>query len=357
MPALCALLLAVPAFAQDAIIQLDGTVTDGTIETATVSKVTWKDGRGKSKSLKSSQILDLDLVAVNSALSAGNRYLADFDYQNATGTFSSIAASSDGLTSTLAGLLNAETLLAWSQIDGGKASEAQKAFATWLAANPDSWFSARAQTGQAMATAAAGDTDSAAKLFEKLAAFAFEKTLPNHIEFGARLGRCEVFLIGKQATVAEARLRDLVPKIADALKSGDSSNALRTRLRKLHSRGQILLGDSIEAKDGVAKARSYWENLGRDRNSSLDVRAAATVGAARAARQSGALRDAQLLLAQVVATMPASQEVSARALFELAETCAELENTPTSAKSYYQRLVDDYSSTSWAVKARAMLDG
>lgn len=354
MSALYALLLAAPAFAQDAIIQLDGSITEGAIQLATVDAIEWTDSRGKSHQLKSSKILDLDLGSIKSLLKTGNQFLAVFDYQNAVGAFSG-SARGDGLGATIASLRIAETLLTWSSIDAGKAKEAEAAFTAWLAANPDSWFSPRAQTGKAMAAALSGDTVRAAKMFEDLAAFAFEKDFPIHVELSARLGRCQVFLMGKQANVAEARLRDLVPKIADGMTASNTSGVLRIRLRLLHSQGQILLGDAIEAKDGVAKARSYWNKLSNDRNSSLDVRAAATVGAARAARQAGSTREAQLLLAQVVATMPASREVTARAIFALAETCEELGNTPTSAKSYYRRLVDDYSSTTWAIKARSKL--
>ena len=54
----------------------------------------------------------------------------------------------------------------------------------------------------------------------------------------------------------------------------------------------------------------------------------------------------------VVATLPASEEVMAHALYELGEVSKELGNNPTSGDAYHQRLLEQYPNTTWASKVR-----
>ena len=89
----------------------------------------------------------------------------------------------------------------------------------------------------------------------------------------------------------------------------------------------------------------------------MEVRAAATIGLARAANSSGQARESQILLAKVVATMPASPKVTSKALWFLAEISAELGDSPIPSKTYYQRLVDDYPFSSWGILAQKRLSG
>jgi len=346
---LASLLFALPL--QDSLQTLDGQLVRGTIQSATAESVAIKVG-SKEATVKASQILRISLGAAH--LSAAENYLATFDYTNAAATFEA-AAAEESLTGEFAGLRHAETLLAWAHLDAGQARSAAAAFASWLSAHEDSWFHLRGQMGHAQAVGLTGDVDTAATMLEATSTYAFDKNLPVNFGLLARLTRCEVFLTGNQGAVAEARLQRLVPDIEKEIKAPSASPAVRILLSSYLDRGRILLGDSIEQKDGLDSALRYWEELLRRPDLGADARAAATIGQARSVRDAGQARKAQLLLARVVATMPASQEIAARALFALAEVCEELENTPASGKTYYRRLVEDYPSTTWAIKAQEKL--
>jgi hypothetical protein len=187
---------------------------------------------------------------------------------------------------------------------------------------------------------------------QKLSDTAFEKNLGRHVELHVNLVRCEAFLIGGQAEVAQARLRDLVVKLGQSVSSPDTPSGVKSLVSGLYSQSQILLGQAIQEKDGSRAASTYWQGLASDRNVSADVRAAAWIGIAQDAREQGKAREAQLQLAKVVATLPASDETMARALYELGEVSKELGNNPTSGETYHQRLLERYPNTSWAAKVR-----
>ena len=160
------------------------------------------------------------------------------------------------------------------------------------------------------------------------------------------------FLIGGQAEVAEARLRDLVVKLDNAVSDPKGDIGTKGLFLSMSSRAKIRLGDAITQKDGPRTASSYWQGLANDRNATSDVRAAAWIGMASAARESGNLRQAQVQLAKVIATLPASDDVMAHALYDLGEVSKELGNNPTPGETYHQRLLEKYPNTSWAAKVR-----
>jgi Tfp pilus assembly protein PilF len=90
--------------------------------------------------------------------------------------------------------------------------------------------------------------------------------------------------------------------------------------------------------------------LAAARDTPPDVRAAARIGLALAAKEQGDLRTAQLQLARVVALQQAKAEVMAHALYEMAEVTEALGNKPVPAKTYRERLKALYPETSWAAK-------
>ena len=202
----------------------------------------------------------------------------------------------------------------------------------------------------------AGRTDQASTLMQGVSDLAFEKNLPEHVELEAALTRCRAFLRGNQVDVAEARLRDVASK-ADQGLSGDLARGVRSRVVGLRAEARILLGDAIRAKSGMPAAVAYWEGLADDPRTVPDVRAAAWIGLAAAAREAGDLRDAQALLGRVVATLPAGPEVMGRALFELGDLAQEAGDRPVPGKNYFQIILDRYPRSSWAAKARSRIGG
>lgn len=344
------LLVAVPA--QSRVHKTDGGSVSGELVSASFETVVLEVG-GNPREFAAGEVLDLVPGPSSSLMNKAEGFLQALDYQNAANTFEAAAGESGAFwIGPWCSLRHAETLLAWSIADPGRAGDSAKAFSTWVETHGDSFWLPRAQMGQARAMARSGDVDGATSLMQTLSDTAFEKNLGQHVELEVNLVRCESFLIGGQAEVAQARLRDLVSKLGNGAKDPNTPNGSRRLLAELHAKAQVMLGDALEAKDGLRGAASYWEGLSNDRNSTADVRAAAWIGLARYAREQGQAREAQLQLAKVVATLPASDDVMARALFELGEIAEELGNSPTAADPYRQRLLERYPSTSWAAKLR-----
>lgn len=337
---------------QSRVQKVDGGSVSGELTTAGFDNVTLKVG-DTDRVFEASEVLALTPGPLPELLNKGEAFMHSQDFQNAANAFEA-AASEEGAfwVKPWASLRHAETLLLWANADRGRAGDAAKAFRAWADANADSFWLPRARMGQAKAMAMSGDVDGATTLMQQLSDTAFEKNLGRHVELNVNLVRCEAFLIGGQAEVAQARLRDLVTKLREAVQSPDTPTGARGLLNSLYSRSQVLLGDAIYAKDGGRAAATYWEGLSKDRNVSADVRAAAWIGIAQNAREQGQAREAQLQLAKVVATLPASDEMMARALYELGEVSKELGNNPTSGDAYHQRLLERYPSTSWAAKVR-----
>ncbi|MFQ5748121.1 MAG: tol-pal system YbgF family protein, partial [Planctomycetota bacterium] len=167
--------------------------------------------------------------------------------------------------------------------------------------------------------------------------------------------RSLVLLDGGKPQMAVTRLRDLVPKIQDLIRSGSLESGERAEARSFLVRARIALGDALAAKDGAQAARPYWESLLRDPAVGAEVQAASLIGQAQAAEESGKPREAQLLLARVVATLPATPSIQARALFRLGEVCRALKNSPVKGETYLRQVVDSYPNTIWAARARKEL--
>jgi tetratricopeptide (TPR) repeat protein len=337
---------------QSRVSKVDGGSVSGELTAAGFESVTLKVGDA-DRVLEAKDVLSLTPGPLPELVSKGEAFILNHDFQNAANAFEAAASEEAAFwVKPWAGLRHAETLLLWANADRGRAGDAAKAFRTWVDAHGDNFWLPRAQMGQAKAMAMSGDVDGATTLMQKLSDTAFEKNLGRHVELHVNLVRCEAFLIGGQAEVAQARLRDLVTKLREAVQSPDTPAGSKNLLTSLYASSQVLLGDAIYAKDGGRAAATYWEGLSKDRAVSADVRAAAWIGIAQHAREQGQAREAQLQLAKVVATLPASDEIMARALYELGEVSKELSNNPTSGDTYHQRLLERYPSTTWAAKVR-----
>ncbi len=354
MLTLSALILALPAAAlpQDRVQYTDGSSRGGKIVTASLDEVVLSSD-GEEVASPASEVLSLRFGALPASMAQAEEFLLTLEYQNAVNLFDA-ATAEDEPAAMMAGLRKAEALLAWSDLDSAQSGGAISAFRDWLAKYPEHFLTPRARTGLARATANNGKLDQAAQELEDVASLSFNKNLPATTEFRARLTRCQVYLTGGQTSVAATRLQDLVPKMQRAQGSSDTPKGVRTALGALVAEGQVMLGDAVEVNQGMSAAQSYWEGLLRAEDLSSDVRAAATLGLAKAARAGGQARRAQLLAARVVATMPANDEVSARALYLLGEITTELDNDIAAGRSYFRQVIDRYPSTSWAVKAREM---
>jgi tetratricopeptide (TPR) repeat protein len=341
------------ALPQSRVVRLDGSSKVGNLTAASLETVSLENADGDTSDYGSGDVLNIQPAPLPELLVKGEAFLKALDFQNATNSFEA-AAGEDGdfWIGPYSGLRHAEAMLDWARVDPARAGDAAKAFRTWTENHADSYWLPRAQMGSAFAMAMSGDVDGATSLMQKLADTAFEKNLGRHVELQVNLVRCEAFLIGGQAEVAEARLRDLVVKLDDAVRDPKSPEGTRSLFGQMSSRAQILLGEAITEKDGLRTAASYWQGLADDRNATADVRAAAWIGIARSARENGQPRQAQLQLAKVVATLPASEDVMAHALYELGEVSKELGNNPTSGDAYHQRLLEQYPNTTWASKVR-----
>jgi len=342
------------ALPQSRVQKVDGGLVSGELTTAGFETVDLTIG-GTKRSFAAAEILSLSPGPLPELISKGEKFFLAHDFQNAANTFDAAAeAATEGAfwVRPWAKLRHAETLLAWSESDRARAGDAAKAFRTWTSDYADSFWLPRAQMGQAKAMAMSGDVDGATSLMQRLSDTAFEKNLGRHVELHVNLVRCEAFLVGGQAEVAQARLRDLVVKLGEAVQSPETPPGSKSLFSGLYSQAQILLGNAITEKDGGRAAATYWQGLAQDRNVSADVRAAAWIGIAQNAREQGQTREAQLQLAKVIATLPANDELMARALFELGEISKELGNNPTSGDAYHQRLLKRYPNTSWAAKLR-----
>ena len=352
---LTSLLLALPALpaAQDRIDRADGRAVGGKLVSATLSEVVYASGEGKELKLASADALELTPAPSTELMRTGERDFEQRDWAGAVNAFSA-AASESGQAAWLpawAGLRHGEALLGWARSERSKAGEAAAAMSAWGAAHPDSYWLPRARLAHARALILAGDGEGAEKLLTDLLTLVFDKGLSKHLEFEINLERCRSFLATRQPKVAETRLRDLVAKDPPA----DAPRGVRSRLISLRGQAQILLGDAIEAESGAQPAAAYWEGLARDPRASTDVRAAALTGLANAAIKDNRLREAQLQLAEVVAVLDASQEVRARALWDLHSVTEKLGDHPVNSRTYLERILQECPDSTWAEPARKEL--
>jgi hypothetical protein len=347
----CTLLLPLLAPQQVRLNLEDGGRSGGEAVSLGLEEVVYVNSSGDEVTRPSREILSLVPGPMPAELAAAEAFAANLDFQNAANAFDAASGSLEpAWLAAYAGLRHAEVLLAWSAIDPSQASAAASAFKAWSTANADSYWLPRASYGQAKAQALSGDVQSATTLMQELADRAFEKNLGRQVEFMAALTRSEAFLLGGQAEVAEARLRDLEDKLGEAKRDQDIPRGTRAAIALMQVDAQLLLGRAIEEKDGITAAASYWEGLAEARDTPPDVRAAARIGLALAAKEQGDLRTAQLQLARVVALQQAKAEVMAHALYEMAEVTEALGNKPVPAKTYRERLKALYPETSWAAK-------
>jgi tetratricopeptide (TPR) repeat protein len=356
---LLSILLALPLAAQGRVVQVDGTSVSGTITTATLEKIEVQVGE-QSQTIAPDQVLRLSFGTPPSVILQAQGFLDRLEFQNAVSLLDEAAGQADpAWIAPYAKILRAEALLAWSNFDANRASEAVQGFNEWLASYPDHFWVSRARIGKALAMGRTGKVSDAAKELQAVASFAFENNLGKKIEFEARLARCEVYLQGKDAALARQRLEGsggLVANLKEAASSPQAPTGLRSLLTAYWVRAQIQLGDALEQTDGLGQAKSYWERLLRsERNLGDDARASGKIVIARAARDAGKLREAQFALAEIAATINAGPETMARALYTLGEVCQELGDKPTPGTTYFRRIVERFPSSSWAQKARKKL--
>ena len=349
-------LLLLSPLLQDEVRIASGSLESGKLVSASLETIVLKDALDSEHSFKGSDVLEIRLGNLPGTLAQGEGFFAALDFQNAAASFGA-AAEEEGpfWLESWASLRKAEALLAWCVIDSGRAGEAESSFREWNAKWPDSWWVVRARTGWGQATALSGNVDGGAILLQELTDFAYEKNLGRHVELGARLARCRVYLQGGQAPVAETRLRDLVSALEESVSARGSGSAMRKHLLSLLSGSQIALGEAIEIKDGTATAAAYWRSLLDAPTAGTDSKAAAWTGLARHSKAEGRLREAQFTLARIPATLGAGPDVLARALFELGEVCAELGDNPASSTDYFKRVVEDHPGSRWAIEARRKL--
>ncbi len=356
---LLSILLALPLAAQGRVVKVDGSSVTGNVIGATIDKVEVSVGDGTAE-IAPGDVLRLQFGPDPALITQAKGYLKQLEFQNAINLLTEAEGQADpAWLPPYAKLLKAEALLSWSAFDAGRASSAQSAFDDWLATYPDHFWQARARMGQATAMGRSGKVQDAGKLMQDLASFCFEKSLGKHVELTARLTRCEIYLEGKEPTLARQRLEGsngLVTTLKGAATAPDSPAALRSMMHGNWVRAQILLGDSIEQADGLDKAQRYWESVLRnERQLSDDARAAGKIVIARAARDAGKLREAQFALAEIAATLNCGPDTMARALFTLGEVCQELGDKPTPGTIYLRRVVERYPASAWAAKARKKL--
>lgn len=352
-------LLALPALAQDRVIKMDGTTKSGTFVAATLDEITLLEGKD-SVAIRASEVFSLSFSTVPSALRKARGFVAKQDFQNAISHFGQASGEEGGAWLTpLALLEKSEALLAWSSFDPSQAQEALDAFRSWTATYPNHFWSPRAQIGLALAAAASGEMDEAVRLLQEVADLAFSRNLGRHLEASAKVGRCQIYLAAGKATLARQRLEGnggLVAILDEQSRDPQTPRMVRPELALHLATAQVLLGDCVENLDGLQGAKRYWESLLSQRGSlTPDVEAAGTIVLARIAQEAGQTRQAQLLLAKVTATLMASPEIQARALFHLGEVSEKLGNNPSPGRIYYEEILNSFPATRWAAKARTKL--
>lgn len=356
---LLSILLALPLAAQGRVVKIDGTSVTGNVTTATIEKIEVSAAGGATE-IAPGDVLRIQFGKDPVLITQAKGYLANLEFQNAVNLLAEAEGQSDpAWLPPYAKLLKAEALLSWSTFDASRASASQAAFDEWLATYPDHFWQARARMGQAKAMGRLGKVQDAGKLMQDLASYCFDKSLGKHVEFGARLTRCEIYLEGDEPTLARQRLEGsngLVATLKAGATAPDAPGALRTMLHGYWVRAQILLGDSIEQADGLDKAKRFWETVLRnEKQLSDDARASGKIVIARAARDAGKLREAQFALAEIAATLNCGPDTMARALFTLGEVCQELGDKPSPGSTYFRRVVQRYPTSPWAAKARKKL--
>lgn len=354
------LLLALPLAAapQGRVVKADGTAVSGNVTAAQLDGIVVSTGAG-DQTIATADVLSISLGS-GGMLSEADRFQNQLEFQNAVALLEEAGnATEPAWMPVVAKLRHAEALLAWSAFDANRADAAVSAFQTWLATYPEHYWVARARIGMARAMGRAGQIDEAASELQEVASFAFEKNLGKQVELAARVARCQVYLEGDRAKLARQRLEGssgLVATLKAAAQDTASPAGLRSAMLDHWTQSVVMLGDAIQASDGTADAKSFWERtLRSERGIGVDARAAGKIAIAQAAREAGQLREAQFALAEVAATMNAGPETMARALYTLGEVCEDLDNTPTPGTTYYRRVADRFPASPWAAKARQKL--
>ena len=111
-----------------------------------------------------------------------------------------------------------------------------------------------------------------------------------------------------------------------------------------------MTGRALEATEGLRGAKSYWDTLATNSSAGPTARAAAWLGLAEIELEAQNYRAAQLQLAKVIALMPESNQVTPKALYQLAKVSKQLTDKSTQSSSV-QKLKNLFPLSSWTIKA------
>ncbi len=357
MLVLTSLLLALPcALPQDQILTADGAKISCTLTAASKVEIQYTNAEDESTTLLASEVIWIQPQVRSELMLKAESFLRAGDFQNASNSFEQAAAESGAAwIAPLASLRHAETMLKWSTIDSSRTSEAKRALEHWLTQWPDHFWSSRARIALAQAQASNGDTEGAAAALQALADEAFNEDLGEAVLYRAQIARCRVYHNGKQAQIAESRLRDLISKLERKLESRETPKGLIATLSEVADEARALLGESLLQKGGFSAARTYWESTLRNKQAGTTSKAAAQIGLALEAKEKGNLRKAQLLLAGMIATLPQDSAAMPRALFVMGQVSSENGDTPTPGSTYWKELIQNFPGSTWATQAQQAL--
>jgi outer membrane protein assembly factor BamD (BamD/ComL family) len=299
--------------------------------------------------LKANQIFNV-IPQRTSRLNEASIALDNGNFQNACNILEDYAENTSDWQKEYASLLAAEAYRDWASQDINQAASALSKLESFINSFPNSFWIPRAQMAYAELLAKNGKIDEATGLMSTLSDKAFELQLPQHIDLQANVMRCEAFLIGNQAQVAQSRLKSLETKINSVLNDSETPPSMYSLVKELQAKVQIMTGRALEATEGLRGAKSYWDTLATNSSAGPTARAAAWLGLAEIELEAQNYRAAQLQLAKVIALMPESNQVTPKALYQLAKVSKQLTDKSTQSSSV-QKLKNLFPLSSWTIKA------
>ena len=308
--------------------------------------------------LDAARVSDIVYEDAPAAYTKGREFLEAGDITNAITQFKS-ALSAKTRGDWITEYANFYLGEAYLREGGSSYPSAVAAFDAVLSAKADSRFLALALRDKGMALTRSEKPDDAAKAFDELVAKAKQYELGVQWEARGLLWKAVAYEENGVPAKAKSAFRD-AGSFASANAKTVKDEALQDELGAIAGRAQLSEGVALLQDGKYSEAKRTFERIAGDDANPASVVAGARNGIAEALLGEKDARRAYEEFARVRVTYFLEREEAARATYFMGMCCDALGSKEPGgkrkARMYFQEVVDHYSDTSWANKAKSELN-
>jgi tetratricopeptide (TPR) repeat protein len=329
-----------------------------TVESYT--EVKFRKTGGSEQRLSADKVIRIVYGDQPDAYKRGLRFHNDLDFENAVNSLKLAMEKKSGRPwiQTYSYLWIAKSYQAWGATDQSKYRDAIAAYEDLLRKDAKTRFYAEVLLGMAKCYSFSGDLSNAVKTCDRLGKEAYDKKLGVIWEAYAKFEKAQAKLAAKQFDEAERDFRSsLTFSNEQAGKATDP--ALVAELKRLSGLAGLARGAVLIKKKNYREAKSFFNSILNDENSSVEALAGAQNGLGECSLAEKRLKDAQSQFARAKVAYGSVVDEAAKATYYLGVCCLELKNkepkSKMKARNYFEEVVSRYGSSIWAKEARKML--